>query len=189
MPTRANDRFFEEDRGCDWRYGLEHDEKAEFVRELELADRIADQASLPPGHYAARRLARARLGLGRSPHEQPHAAVPPPPLAPGDAVTYRARWATSAPATAPSSACSTRTKVRSWCASRAGRAAPCPRRRSSEGPRDAPAQTTAGAAGGFRPPAHLPTIPPGLNVGEWRARRRRPALPPLTRPGHRAKEK
>lgn len=89
MPIRANDRFFEDDRECDRRYGLEHDEKAEFVRELELADRIADQASLPPGHCAARRLARAMLGLGRSPYEQPHAPAPPPPLAPGDAVMYR----------------------------------------------------------------------------------------------------
>jgi hypothetical protein len=59
------------------------------VRELELADRNADQASLPPGHCAARRLARARLGLGRSPYEQPHAPAPPPPLAQGEAVTYR----------------------------------------------------------------------------------------------------
>jgi hypothetical protein len=89
MPTRANDRFFEEDRECDRRYGLEHDEYAEFVREIELADRIADQASLPPGDGAARRLARARLGLGRSPYEQPNAPSPPPPLVPGEAVTYR----------------------------------------------------------------------------------------------------
>jgi hypothetical protein len=89
MPARANDRFFEEDRERDRRYGLEHDEYAEFVRELELADRIADQASLPPGHCAARRLARARFGLGRSPYEQPNAPAAPPPLAPGEAVTYR----------------------------------------------------------------------------------------------------
>ncbi len=42
MPTRAHDRFFEEQRERDRRYGLEHDEYAEFVHELELADRIAD---------------------------------------------------------------------------------------------------------------------------------------------------
>jgi hypothetical protein len=89
MPTRANDRLFEEDRECDRHYGLEHDEYAEFVHELELADRIADQASLPPGHCAARRLARVRLGLGRSPYERPNAPAPPPSLAPGEAVTYR----------------------------------------------------------------------------------------------------
>jgi hypothetical protein len=76
MSTRANDRFFEEDRECDRRYGLEHDEYADFVHEIELADRIADQASFPPGHCAARQVARARLGLGRSPYEQPNAPGP-----------------------------------------------------------------------------------------------------------------
>jgi hypothetical protein len=76
MPTRAYDRFFEEQREPDCRYGLEHDEYAEFVHELELADRIADQASLPPGHPLARAAARHRLGRGPSPYEQPHDAQP-----------------------------------------------------------------------------------------------------------------
>ena len=76
MPTRAHDRFFEEQRERDRRYGLEHDEYAEFVHELELADRIADQASLPPGHPLARAAARHRLGRGPSPYEQPHEAEP-----------------------------------------------------------------------------------------------------------------
>ncbi|MBD0283700.1 MAG: hypothetical protein ICV69_16155 [Thermoleophilaceae bacterium] len=48
MPAWAHDRCFEEQPERDRRYGLEHDEYAEFVRELELADRIADQALLPP---------------------------------------------------------------------------------------------------------------------------------------------
>jgi hypothetical protein len=72
MPTWAHDRFFDEQRERDRRYGLEHDEYAEFVREIELADRIADQASLPPGHPLARAAARHRLGRGPSPYEQPH---------------------------------------------------------------------------------------------------------------------
>jgi hypothetical protein len=40
----------EEQQERDRRYGLEHDEYAEFVHELELLDCIADQASLAPGH-------------------------------------------------------------------------------------------------------------------------------------------
>ena len=71
MPTWAHDRFFEEQRERDRRYGLEHDEYAEFVHELEMADRIADQASLAPGHPLARAAARHRLGRGPSPYEQP----------------------------------------------------------------------------------------------------------------------
>ena len=48
------------------RYGLEHDPYADFVQELELADRYAEQASLAPGHPLARALARYRLGGGPS---------------------------------------------------------------------------------------------------------------------------
>jgi hypothetical protein len=87
MPTRAHDRFFEEQRERDRRYGLEHDEYAEFVHELELADRIADQASLPPGHPLARAAARHRLGRGPSPYEQPHEPEPQR-LAAGERVTH-----------------------------------------------------------------------------------------------------
>jgi hypothetical protein len=76
MPTRAHDRFFEEQRERDRRYGREHDEYAEFVHELELADRIADQASLPPGHPLARAAAPHRLGRGLSAYEQPHEPEP-----------------------------------------------------------------------------------------------------------------
>jgi hypothetical protein len=47
MPSRAHDRFFEEQRERDRRYGLEHDEYAEFVRELELADRCRKTLARP----------------------------------------------------------------------------------------------------------------------------------------------
>lgn len=76
MPMRAHDRFFEEQRERDRRYGLEHDEYAEFVCEIELADRLAEQASVPPGHPLARAAARHGLGRGPSPYEQPHETVP-----------------------------------------------------------------------------------------------------------------
>jgi len=66
MPTRAHDRFFEEQRERDRRYGLEHDEYAEFVHELELADRIADQA----------RCRRATRSPGRRPATGSAAALP-----------------------------------------------------------------------------------------------------------------
>jgi hypothetical protein len=58
------------------RYGLDHDDYAELVRETELADRIADQASLPPGQPLARAAARHRLGRGPSPYERPHQPEP-----------------------------------------------------------------------------------------------------------------
>jgi hypothetical protein len=76
MRVSAHDRFLDEERERDRRYGLEHDEYGEFVHELELADRIADQASLPPGHPLARAAARHRLGRGPSPYECPHEPAP-----------------------------------------------------------------------------------------------------------------
>jgi hypothetical protein len=76
MPSKARDCFFEEQRERDRRYGLEHDEYAEFVRELELADRIAEQAPLPPGHPLPRAAAHHRLGRGPSPYEQPDGGEP-----------------------------------------------------------------------------------------------------------------
>ena len=42
------------------------DERERLERELELADRIAEQASLPPGAPEAREEARRRLGRARS---------------------------------------------------------------------------------------------------------------------------
>jgi hypothetical protein len=41
------------------------DERERFDRELELADRIAEQASLVPGSPEAREEARRRLGRAR----------------------------------------------------------------------------------------------------------------------------
>jgi hypothetical protein len=58
------------------RYGLEHDPYADFVRELELADRYAEQASLAPGDPLAQALARYRLGRGPTPYEKPHQPAP-----------------------------------------------------------------------------------------------------------------
>jgi hypothetical protein len=71
------------------RYGIEPNPHADHFYEQELADRVCEQASLPPGHHAARQLARSRLRLRRTPCEQASAPVPPCPLAPGEAVTYR----------------------------------------------------------------------------------------------------
>jgi hypothetical protein len=72
------------------RYGLEHDPGADLVRELELADRCAEQASLPPGHQV-RALARYRLGRGASPYEQPHEAMPAAAPEPGERVVHEDR--------------------------------------------------------------------------------------------------
>lgn len=71
------------------RYGIEPNPHADHFYEQELADRICEQASLPPGHHAARHLARSRLGVCRAPYEQTNAPAPPSTLAPGEAVIYR----------------------------------------------------------------------------------------------------
>ncbi len=52
------------------RFGLASDPYADCQEELELADRLGEQASLGPGSPAARALARHRLGRGPSPYEQ-----------------------------------------------------------------------------------------------------------------------
>jgi hypothetical protein len=78
----------EQDELC--RYGLDRDPREDHDREVELAERIAEQASLPPGHPGVWVLARYRLGRGPSPFERAVKAMAPrPPLAPGDEVTYR----------------------------------------------------------------------------------------------------
>lgn len=71
-----HDHAREERRARDLRYGLEPDPHGEFQHELELADRIADQASLPPGHPLVMAAARHQLGEGPSPYEQPHQPQP-----------------------------------------------------------------------------------------------------------------
>ncbi len=67
MHLRALERVLEEQHEHDPRYGLEQDPRDELEREFELADRIAEHASIPPGDLACRALARKRLGLPRFP--------------------------------------------------------------------------------------------------------------------------
>jgi hypothetical protein len=76
MPMHGHHPFFEEQYERDLRYGLDHNPHEDLMRELELADRIADQASLPPGHPYATAAARHRLGRGPSPYEQPNRPEP-----------------------------------------------------------------------------------------------------------------
>jgi hypothetical protein len=85
---RDGGREREQDELC--RYGLDHDPRADHAHELELAERLGQQASLSPGDPAVCRLARYRLGRGPSPFGRPGtAAAPPVRLAPGEEVTYR----------------------------------------------------------------------------------------------------
>ena len=72
MHLQAHERMLDEQYERDRRYGLEHDENDELERELALADRIAEQASMPPGDPGCRALARKRLGLPGRPYEHPH---------------------------------------------------------------------------------------------------------------------
>ncbi len=72
MHLRALERMLEAQEECERRYGVAYDEYDELEREFELADRIAEHASMPPGDPGCRALARKRLGLPGSPYEQPH---------------------------------------------------------------------------------------------------------------------
>ena len=76
MCLRAHERMLEEEEERNRRYGLEHDPDDEFADELELADRIGEQASLPAGHPQAHAAARYLLGRGPCPYEQPHEPEP-----------------------------------------------------------------------------------------------------------------
>lgn len=87
MSMQPNDRAFDEEDERDRRYGLQHDPDDELAHELELADRLAEQASLPPGHWLAHAAARYRLGRGPNPYEQPHEPSPAR-LAVGDHVVH-----------------------------------------------------------------------------------------------------
>jgi hypothetical protein len=97
MFLRTHQRLLEEQEERDRRYGLEYDADEEFEHELELADRIAEQASLPPGDASCLAAARYRLGRGPCPYEQPHDPEPHR-FAAGDRVTHhgpdgpRAGW-------------------------------------------------------------------------------------------------
>jgi hypothetical protein len=90
MRSQIHGRGFEQEQELLRRYGLDRDPREEHDREVELAERLAEQASLPPGDPAVCALARYRLGRGPSPFERPGVpAAPLPPLAPGEEVTYR----------------------------------------------------------------------------------------------------
>jgi hypothetical protein len=69
-------RAREEQRERELRYGLDHHPREDHEYELDLTERIAEQASLPPGHPTVLAAARHRLGRGRSPYEQPHEPGP-----------------------------------------------------------------------------------------------------------------
>jgi hypothetical protein len=87
---RSHTHDFEQEQELFRRYGLDRDPREDHGREVELAERLAEQASLPPGDAGAWALARHRLGCGPSPCERPGTpAAPQPPLAPGEEVTYR----------------------------------------------------------------------------------------------------
>jgi hypothetical protein len=89
MRLRALDRLLEEQRERDRRYGSADDEAEEFDRELELADRLAEQASLPPGDPSCRAEACRRLGHA-APYEWPHQPEPTR-LAEGQLVRHHER--------------------------------------------------------------------------------------------------
>ena len=77
MPIRGHDRFREEEHERELLYGLEEeDAHTELMSELDLADRIADHASLSPGDPHVVAAARHRLDRGPSPYEQRHRPEP-----------------------------------------------------------------------------------------------------------------
>jgi hypothetical protein len=76
MRSQGRDGGYEREQDELRRFALEHEPRADHEYELELADRLADQASLPPGGAAARALARHRLDRGLCPYERPHEPEP-----------------------------------------------------------------------------------------------------------------
>lgn len=79
----------EEERALLRRYGLDPDPRADEILKLELADRLADQASLPPGDAGARALTRQRLRGGLPAQARRDASRPPLALSLGERVVYR----------------------------------------------------------------------------------------------------
>ena len=67
--TPGYDPFESARRDEERRHGREHDDRYEAELELAAADRLTEQASLPPGDPEARTLARHLLGRGPSPCE------------------------------------------------------------------------------------------------------------------------
>jgi hypothetical protein len=82
MPMHARERWLQEQREHHLRYGLEEDPRDEREDEFELADRIADQASLPAGDPGCRAIARTLLGHDDRPPRPP---IPEPPWPAGGA--------------------------------------------------------------------------------------------------------
>ena len=67
----------------------ERDPNEEQIAELELADRIAEHGSRPPGDIDARDLARHRLGRGPTRYEQPQDPAAAAAYEAGDRVTHQ----------------------------------------------------------------------------------------------------
>jgi hypothetical protein len=84
MSMRACDRLRDEQAERD-RHGLEPDPRDELEDEFELADRIADHASLPAGDPGCRAAARRLLGDGDRPPRPPI----PEPQRPADGANAR----------------------------------------------------------------------------------------------------
>lgn len=81
------DRAREQQRERELRFGLDRDPLEEHQHELELTERIAEQASLPTSHPLVVAAVRHRLGRGRSPYEHAHQPEPRR-LAAGDEVSH-----------------------------------------------------------------------------------------------------
>jgi hypothetical protein len=90
MPPKSNWDHEALEREQLRRYGLEHNPYEEIEQEIELGDRYAEQASLPPGSAAARAMACRDLGRAGSPYEQPHDRPAPTRMQPGEQVVRRA---------------------------------------------------------------------------------------------------
>jgi hypothetical protein len=90
MRSHGHRDAFDQEQELLCRYGLDRDPREEHAQEVELAERLAEQASLSPGDPPVGALARYRLGRGPSPFGRPGTPPAPlPPLAPGEEVTYR----------------------------------------------------------------------------------------------------
>jgi hypothetical protein len=152
------------------RYGIEPNPHADHFCEQELADRIREQASLPPGHNPARHLARSRLPRSLRASRRARAAL--------DACTRRgghlprrarrrARHGTVEQLLDDDQgAVAVRFENGERSAFRRGARAECCVMRGGPQRREPP------AAFAYEP-THPPTIPPGLTVSDWRARRRK----------------
>lgn len=146
------------------RYGLERSPQEELDEELELADRHAEQASLP-GSPEARALARRRLGRDPFPYEQPHDPPAPTRMAPGEQVVrlaFRRRAPTGPGGQAPGAREPRRRRLRAQRGDRRRGLRARTRGRMTDDARDL-----------IYEPGHPPTIPSGQTIADWRRTRRR----------------